>query len=98
MRVHDVESVMIEEMLDRAYAAQKRKGILRSCDQRMREIEVSDLRLQLVAADVRVVRIDARGAQGLDLRERRCGSSRPAVSGGEVEDFHSVFGANSTLL
>ena len=59
----------------------------------MREIEVPDLRLQLVAADVRVVRVDARRAKRLDLGERRRGRPRPAVGRSEMENSGVCYSA-----
>ena len=89
VRVEDVEAVLVHEALDGVDAAHERHRVLRPLDDGMREVVMPDLRLQLVAADVGVVRVDPRRAQGLDFGERRCGGAGPAVSGGEMEDSHA---------
>src|SRR5438445_4161910 len=88
MRVDDVESVMIEEALDGSGRAEKRKRILRFLDDRMREVELPYLRLELVTADVGVVRIDTCFTKRRHLRECRSRRASPAIAGREVEDFH----------
>src|SRR5712691_1895602 len=86
MCMHDVEAMIADETVERVRGAEKRNRILGLVDDRMREVVTSELCLQLVPADVRVMRIDPRRPQRLDLGERRRGRSSPAVAGGEMED------------
>ena len=88
MRVHDVEAVMSDQPVESAGTPQEGEWILRLGDDRMREVEPANLRLELVSADVGEVRIHAGLAQRSHLSEGRSGRARPSVAGGDVEDFH----------
>ena len=88
MSVNDVEAMVIEESLDRFQTAEERPRVLRPGDDGVREADPCQLCLELVAADVRVVRVDARVAQRRRLRERRRRRAGPAIGRGEVEDLH----------
>jgi uncharacterized protein YbaR (Trm112 family) len=52
------------------------------------EGDVAQLRLELVSADVRVVRVEAGGAQRLHFGKRRGRGAGPAISGCKVQDAH----------
>ena len=82
MRVNDIEAVVLDEPFQPFDRPAERERILRLLDQRMRKVVVSDLRLQLVPADVRVMRVVARGAQRLDFGECGRGGTGPAISRG----------------
>jgi hypothetical protein len=90
MRVQDVEAVTVHQGVDGADAAHERHRVLRFPDDRMGEVVVADLRLQLVAADVGVMGVVTGGAQRLHFREGRCGGARPAVSGSKMEDAQDL--------
>src|SRR5262249_20372018 len=89
VRVHDVEAVMTDQALDCFEAAHECGGILVFVDDRMREVDARQLLFELVAADVRVMRVDARLAQRLGFRECRRRRAGPAVGGGEMEHLHA---------
>ena len=90
VRVQDVEAVRVHEPVDGVHAAHERGRVLRLLDDGMGEGVMPDLRLQFVAADVRVMHVVARGAQRFHFRECRRGGARPAVSGGEMEDAQDL--------
>ena len=88
VRVDEIEAMMLNQPAESIDRAQKRDRILRLVDDRMGEIVMRELRLQLVTADVRIMRIDPRRAQRLDFGERRRGCSGPAIGRREMQDFH----------
>ena len=62
--------------------------ILRFLDERMRERNVVQLRLEFVSADVRVVRVEACGAQRFHFGVRRSCRAGPPISGCKMKDSH----------
>src|SRR5205814_6768160 len=88
--VDDVEAVMVDEPAERIDRAGKGERVLRSGDDGVREIVMPDLLLQLVTADVGVMRVDARLAKRLGFGERRSGSAGPSVAGSEVKNLHAA--------
>jgi len=88
MCMDDVDRVIRDQCVDRANRARERQRVLRLLDDRMRELTAREFRLEFVSADVRVVRLDAGIAQRTHFRERGRRRSRPAVSGGEMENSH----------
>ena len=84
----DVDRVIGDESVDRAHRSPEREWVLRLLDDRMREFTPLQFLLELVAADVCVMSLDARVAQRTNLRECRRRGSRPAVPGREVKDSH----------
>jgi len=86
--VHDVEAMPFDQLLENSGGPQKRDGVLRSGNDGMGKVVVPELRVQLVAANVGEMRVDASLPQCLDLREGwRCGPG-PAISGRQVENPH----------
>jgi hypothetical protein len=96
--VQDVEAVPANHCVDGVDGAHERERVLCFLDERMREVVASDLRLQFVSADIRVVRVHARRAERIDLGECRRGRAGPPISGGQMQDFHSVGSAVCPLL
>ena len=86
----DVEAVMRDQPVERFEGPAERERILRLLDDRMRKVVMRELRLQLVAADVCVMRVLAGRAQRLHFGKCGCRRAGPAVSRGEMKDPHGL--------
>lgn len=90
MSVEKIELMLVDESSNGSHAAPEGGWILRPLDDGVREVELADLRLEFVTADIGVVRFDSPFAECLDFRKGGSGRAGPTISGGEVEDLHAA--------
>lgn len=90
VRVDDVESVAGHDPLEGLGRPMEGHRVLGFLDERMGEVAVGELCLQLVSADIGVVGIHAGEAQCLDFGKGWRRGAGPSISRGEVEDFQLI--------